>query len=46
MEQAIRDLEDPAKREEISKNAVSKVRNHYTTDAVLTLFKTLYESKL
>lgn len=46
LEQAIRDLEDPAKREEISKNAVSKVRNCYTTDAVLTLFKKLYESKL
>lgn len=46
MEQAIRDLEDPAKRKEISEKAIEKVRNNYTTDAVLTLFKSLYESKL
>lgn len=46
MEQAIRDLEDPAKRKELSENAIDKVRNQYTTDAVLSLFKKLYESKL
>lgn len=46
MEQAILDLEDPAKRKAISEKAVDKVRNNYTTDAVLTLFKSLYESTL
>lgn len=42
LEQAIRDLESPTKRRIISENAVAKVRNHYTTDAVLSLFKKLY----
>ncbi len=46
MEQAIRALEDPGVRKEISANAIDKVRNHYTTDAVLSLFKTLYEKCL
>ena len=46
MEQAIRELEDPAKRKTISENAIAKVRSQYTTDAVLSLFKKLYESKL
>lgn len=46
MEQAIRDLESPDKRRAISEKAIEKVRNQYTTDAVLTLFKSLYESIL
>lgn len=46
MEQAIHTLKDPAIRQTISENALSKVCNNYTTDAVLSLFKSLYESKL
>lgn len=46
LEQAIRDLEDPEKRKNISENAVRRVREHYTADAVMSLFKSLYESVL
>ena len=46
MEQAIHELEEPKKRKQISENAIAKVNNYYTTDAVLALFKKLYESKL
>ncbi|MBE6807671.1 MAG: glycosyltransferase family 4 protein [Ruminococcaceae bacterium] len=46
LERAIRALEDPAKRQTISQNANRRVRNQYTTDAVLSLFKSLYQSKL
>ena len=46
LERAIRRLEEPAVRKQISENAVAKVCNHYTTDAVLALFKRLYESQL
>ena len=46
MEQAIRDLEDPEKRKTISENAVRRVREHYTADAVMSLFASLYKSVL
>lgn len=46
MERAIYELTDPVKRKSLSDNAIRKVCNHYTTDAVLSLFKTLYESVL
>lgn len=44
--EAIRRLEDPALRKELSENAVAKVRDHYTTDAVLTSLRSLYETIL
>jgi len=44
MEQAIRDLEDSQVRASLSRNAIEKVKNHYTTDAVLALFKSQYET--
>ena len=46
MEHAIRYLEDPTVRTHISENAVSKVRDNYTTDAVLTLFEKLYKNNM
>lgn len=46
MEQAIRDLEDPTKRKIISKNAIAKVRNQYTTDTVLSSLNELYDDQL
>lgn len=44
MEQAIRDLEDPQVRASLSRNAIEKVKKHYTSDAVLALFKSQYET--
>ena len=44
MERAVRELEDPALRATISRNAMEKVKQHYTTDAVLALFKTHYDA--
>ena len=46
LEQAIRNLEDQEIRKAISEKAIAKVRDNYTTGAVLTLFKSLYESIL
>lgn len=44
MEQAICQLENPEVRKEISAKAIQKVRNSYTADAVLNLFKSVYTS--
>lgn len=44
--EAVRRLEDPAQRKAISENAIAKVRDRYTTDAVLTLIQSLYKGIL
>lgn len=44
METAIRNLEDPSLRQAISINAINKAKNHYTTDAVLSLFVRQYKT--
>lgn len=42
MEQAILEMQDADVRESMSRKAMEKVRTRYTTDAVLTLIKSMY----